>query len=960
MDNLLPIRQNFNQSNQIDARIISLDTRGLLSALPTGPFTNNRYNAFSYYASITVDQVYLPAGSTENPLNEAYKQSLACVHPNQKNSVLSQLVFAFTDVSDDSGHGHYTQEQIRDFWADNKHPVFFMTMINIAKDATLESVITRIDTLFDKQLHLAYLTFDHTDIILFCKGYSFQNYVQLLYELNYESNSKVEDTITCFGFSEVARSYSEQNCESADEFSALLTFGIGDYNKAQQFQEQVYEMSNAEKIEINVFSMLGRNDMGISCQKATFKWLVKIWDIVKQVDSNSEYSLINDEDHWYTTYDLQIQVLPTPLTTSKLPHRSLDVSKLRQYMEYCYNQFESAYNSLYNSFKFSRDLIWLRWVKDSSALAVELLGNSLSFDLGVCIVPQFFDLLSYTTRLLTNVAVTASGAEESDSVGIDKAREKKWDYLERLERSFSSFFAALAVLIDSTNQTNRQFVQVPSFHLPSFTVPPKIAAFFSAAAYRLLDIFHDDKETSYNLMLVPRTINNLGVESRAIQEVLPKHQWLEIMISEPSYYNMRLTLETMGHEISHVSGQENRCRNVRRDLFIQCAIANYVDLLLFFIPKLVVRLYPSLEENALCPYETFGKPLFELTSRIFDTAKDAFGESLITDNPSRVDILIKLNVLIDGFYSNPLMYRALIDELWWYDNEFRGLTRGEQDSQETAKNELTSIEYLSTLSCCTRNESDSILTMDENDPELRWLKDAAVKEASEQRDSLTHDRFFEIILKLTRTVREVVIGESNPLLCDYDIILSFAQDYWANLEIISNYYYETFADLQMILLFDLDWSQYCRLILRESDELVHDAPLRVIAVAKALVEQGIWDLSSINGTNDKFLSAAALVSCDIYSFEDFNEQNVDPIVVYYLVKYLKQCIVAIKKNFNNPDTQKKMQALRTMHQTLADGIPILKLQNELRSFIDDFYRDFIAGRCINVEDPAEPSAGPGK
>lgn len=84
-------------------------------------------------------------------------------------------------------------------------------------------------------------------------------------------------------------------------------------------------------------------------------------------------------------------------------------------------------------------------------------------------MPQFLDLLEYGQRLFGKKGRTLSQQE-----------------LETIHKNFAVFFSNTAILVDSLNQTNRQFVQVPAFHLPSFEVPSQIMAYYTAMAYRIL------------------------------------------------------------------------------------------------------------------------------------------------------------------------------------------------------------------------------------------------------------------------------------------------------------------------------------------------------------------------------------------------------------------------------------------------------------------------------------------
>ena len=63
----------------------------------------------------------------------------------------------------------------------------------------------------------------------------------------------------------------------------------------------------------------------------------------------------------------------------------------------------------------------------------------------------------------------------------------------------------------SMNQTNRQFVQVPAFHLPSFNLPPQLMAYYTVLSQCLREVLQDDEGTIYGLAISPNLSNILSV-----------------------------------------------------------------------------------------------------------------------------------------------------------------------------------------------------------------------------------------------------------------------------------------------------------------------------------------------------------------------------------------------------------------------------------------------------------------
>ena len=891
-------KRSYGQGGKIDARIISLESQGMRTGLPTGSFQDNRYCTFSYYDTIAIKETKLAAGGQGNPLDIAYKEALG----RDKSEGPSQFILAFIDIVETGGRNGYAKEEIAGFWKDERFPLLFMTMVNIGEAEDIKKVLRKVKTGFKAGRHLAYFTFDHSDLIIFYKGDSFKEYADLIFQFNYKSGLAIYDTITLYSFCHAAQSYAEDK-----SFRALISFGIRDYSAAEAFYQKVEDLGK----EVQKAWLLGRNDMSIYCESATLKWLSDVRNIALESQNNA----------WYTTYDLLIPISPNslkPVKSSQIDDVP-DVSAVKNEMARKYESFRQAYVNVYTQLGLAYDTVWLRWLKESSELSADLLGNALSGDLGVCLAPQFLGLFEYGEKFFNSAYFNTWESCEDAPVERALESEKKRNKLENIDRSFAAFFADMAILIDSMNQTNRQFVQIPSFHLPSFDIPPKIMALYVALSYRLRDVFHDDGDVIYELVLLPKYIRNLGILSLAEQEVLPEDQWLEVMFSEPSFYFLQMTMETLGHEISHFAGQKNRCRDERRDFMVECALALYLIDILKKLPDEAMAMYPC-EQGAAGEAVVGGYALADILNsakELYVTAKEVLPERF--EGVSRRNQTIDaIGYLLGDFSAQQQMFTALKKQLWELE------CGGDSDA-------YTTLDYLR-----------DVLRWEHGfgDPMLKTRLSAAEKEA---RTLLIDNKFLKLVWRIVNgyepSYRLSVYGAEISVSADADFLRLHKL-----FRKMSYYFSETFADLQMILLFEMDWRGYCELMRREEDiTLIADCPLRMLAVAKALVSEQLWTTKSIKGGGAEFKTAEDAAKLDLAKkYEELDANGFSPVLLYYLCEYLKCCIQVLKATFKEPTVQPQVQKLRKLHFALSDDQSAMMLQKEIRDYVDNFRRDFTA------------------
>lgn len=878
----------------LDVRLISLGSRKVGHGIPQGQFTNNHYCLFSYYDTITIEKVDL-SKEKENPLSIAYKHS----SERDRNEGQVQCIPAFVDITADGEIG-YLRTEIDSFWDNKSYPLLFMTLVNLGENETVNNAFKKVKEYFPEDRHLAYFSFDHSDLIIFCRGYSFEDYATRIFSLAYQSGLAVADTITLYSF---CHSVGIANSPQIP-FRAFISFGVQDYQKSERFFKQ---LENTGKPFKKVW-LLGRNDMGVYCETATLDWLAKMRDIALQCSDKP----------WYTTYDLIIPLDPSKITFPFEANNNIDVSILREKMSNAYKEFESVYFEAYHRLGLKHDDIWLRWLKESSELSVSLLSSPLSNDLGLCLACQFFDFFAYGKSFFSSTYFTElEGASQKEN---GRAIEKKRDCLEEIEKSFSIFFADMAILIDSMNQTDRQFVQVPAFHLPSFEIPPKIMALYVTIAHRLRDVLRDDRNTIYGLVLVPKFNQNLGISSLANQTVLAEDQWLEILISEPSFYSMRRTLQAMGHEISHFVGQENRCRAKREELMMKCAFALYIVELLKALPIEICISYPCPESKN---WTDLGgaysiDDILKAAEELYNSAKQ-HAPNRFQKGDRRKEVVKALEELLNDFVVRHELFDTLTKELL---------------SLERTKNAADNsvLDYLQRHIMWRYGVEFDPQELDDdfNGQTKRALNQILEYDFSSLLDSVA-SRFCPGAEMKNETPRDEI---------DVDIGWKQIRYLFSRM---SEYFSETFADLQMILLFKMTWQDYYTQLMQQDQSLVSDCPLRMIAVAKALVASNVWRSDEIKGLNEPYTNLEKAVNLDILeNAKELDDWGYNSVLLFYLSTYLGHCVKAIQRSFAVPEIKMKVDELRSIHKALSDQTPILALESELRSFVSDFRKDLIS------------------
>lgn len=865
-----PIKKLNNQENsKIDARIISFN--------PFGLSNDKSSDVFSYFTQTIIE------GKGENKCHELQKAYENAMSLDCTNKDGNRFLIAFTDMKtiDDESKLGYTQEQINELWECDKSPLLFLTMINLTRSNDIKKGIKQIKKIFQGSNYLIYFTFDHCDLLIFCRKDSFEDYGRMIKKMAFE-NDVIANVYSFFQL------YNFNNLEESDgkKFHALIRLKV---DSEVQINELWNSINNTDFVNIKKQVFFDHFNCGFYCQNADLSWLLSITDTIKKYEHELLISVDYKSEKGTLISNSKSNGSDDPngderKGKNKLLNNALNV----------FDKFSDLYSKVYQKYELTSPQnnnssinVWLRWLKSSLRYSVSLMNNPTSRDIGTCLVPQYLDLLEYGIKFYSKLY----------------NEDGNCDNIEMMTQSMFEFFSDIAILVDSMNCGYRQFAQTPSYHLPSFEVPPKIMEYYIAVAHELMLLFRedDDKETIYSILITPQFINHLGVISIADQRVLENDQWLEIVIGESSFYTLQLTTQTLGHEISHFVGQKTRCRDKRKEYVLEyayCLLINTIFDKIFSnleIEKFIDVL--DLESFQISIKEFIPKHVFKTAEKMFQIAKQIVnGYSPETQN-RMINLESYIYLLANNVLNNPSIFQIMSDFL------------------------IKSLNIPHSNSFVQRSIKMSI------DEQLR-------SELTEYTNTYSND----VLIK----------GDDsrfNSLKSEYKLALDFFK--------------ETFADLQAIMTFNMTWEQYCKLISRGDEKAVpKDCYLRMLAVAKTLSynKEPSWEniaetlKDNSPGCNSVFEKIEkAIKYSPTENVEELQLMGFNATLLYYLTKYLNECYRYIRAELKSKRCANRRKRLQKMHKTLENSTA-LEVQTQISSFVEE-YRNSLYSRFAELANP---------
>lgn len=591
----------------VDIRIIQLGKWQVPRTETIQKGTQHTYLSMGYFDMINI----IEGTETRYPhvFSNAYmslprqKESRQKLDELLKEYTIQELI-GYTNV----GQNGFSETYIREFWEDSSF-LLFVSLIHIDREGNVEDIIKRIRCIFYGKKYIYYFSFDYSGILLFVKGEGIKDYLQLLFQLNYEKadggRKLIRDSYSFYGFqrdqllkhfksfqkahtsSEAKKLEAElenalknageqEKCrslkqelravlydsvdialENEEEFSITINIGVQNYETYKRFLKKIERIEPEDSYR--KYGMLGRHDISLVKENATLKWLVYIQYLLNELikDAFSDKKGIQSYDALFSAHETfgkiddmgdydDTEIMSENRVYSNAGKELEDLcEKFEKVLKSAVEEDTKAGKVTYNG----QYLFAVHAVKHS---LLSILKNRYAEDFVLCIYRPFIGYLKYLIQKIE---------EERD-----RPRPELFD------ECYKNFYICLDSLVNSAMHSERQFIQATAFNAVIYDVPAKLLAFYMAIINDMKAIMKETDDAEYTVILTPSFSNEIGVKvisyNDRYEEKLPHDRLLKVEINEKSLYNPTEVERTMVHEISHFLGENIRRRDVRRDRII--------------------------------------------------------------------------------------------------------------------------------------------------------------------------------------------------------------------------------------------------------------------------------------------------------------------------------------------------------------------------------------------------------
>ena len=404
---------------------------------------------------------------------------------------------------------------------------------------------------------MIYFSFDYSGIILFAKDIGFKEYLECIFELNYNGDGKkklIRDSYSLYGFDkpqlrEILKDYNnkERNFrffQGNETFSVSVNIGIQNYNTYNDF------IMDIKKIEPNIqeYGLFGRHDVSIVNEKANLEWLVYVQGLLdKYSTENWENNKGINKKEVFSTHETFVKIPDIRAFKDVKPEdedRTFEKAehKLEELCNRYFECLEKRENELNGEYR-----IPIQAVRYST---LSILKNRFAEDFVLCMYKPFCEFLEYLTE---KVSAADLSARDFDAC-------------------FSKFFRSLNALVNSVMHSERQFIQATAFNAIIYDVTSKIMAFYAAVIDDIQRIIRSDEDRRYTFFLTPSFQNEITVEIISYEEDPPHDRILKVSINEQSLYNPGAVVRRMTHEIAHFVGDALRKRDERKKRILESMV----------------------------------------------------------------------------------------------------------------------------------------------------------------------------------------------------------------------------------------------------------------------------------------------------------------------------------------------------------------------------------------------------
>jgi len=836
--------------------------------------------SFTYFDKITVSSV--PEREEADAFLSAYNEMRKFLRPaNQENFRSQQVLMAFYDVSKKAD-----KRAVESFWKDYEQAaIFFVTMVNVTTWANLDEVEKSIKKFFGRDT-LIYYTLEYNEIIIFAKRQSFQEYSRQVMRLNYQTdNPGILDTITFFGLGTGAAGV------EGPAFGAYLRFGTNDYEGLMKaLDEPVRRRHGLTRW------LLGRNDVGFWLPDLRLK---DLYEIIQKIQGQSlpvttcDLMLLVPPDEKIKLLGTTALRTPDQIQASRQMARTMEglcadvqdrVQKLtREYTEFC------------KCWDILPDEVFLRIISDIGALICDVQRIQLADDLAICLYLQFLDFTGYMSFACH--ALSRQDPPQKDSIP---------SFLQCLNK----FYLNILALINSTVHSDRRFIQIPHYGVQVFEMPSKMMAYYNIMARKIAEVLCEDNQAQkHGILLSPKLVDELEVESAAIQGLAETNELFSVSISEKMMYTPRRTVAILGHETAHFVGESSRQRELRAKRL--CG---------YYMSQFLKTAFNRYQEKL-----SGGNLEEDILDYISSNDILAFCKKNMEDFPA------KSSRDTSGSGAGPylrMLPERLVELSRWV------FSRNE-DSQRIIKRFIapdpapdggrTQVPMF--LRSLLQNGKLQISLSEENQARLKRLQRAGHREVRrglllDLWNSLTVLDQKQVLVEAKQSFLEALLQCTDRSLVERE-----ASDFYP---LVGYLFSEAYADLCMVLLFGLEPEDYLRLFIKSTGRSDTEV-LRLVSVARAMRRKGFWaplrkrkPANMEKGSWEwKFWHALEMtlnedkrklgVLCE--------EEHYSLLLITFLVEYIESCAEKLNSFWaEHPDYAEKVKEIQAVYNGMQPGV----------------------------------------
>lgn len=391
-----------------------------------------------------------------------------------------------------------------------------------------------------------YHTFDHCDFILICDGnkISINDYMKIVKEIraltlevSNETISIVHDVTTIYGYknTDISASVEFEN----DKINLVVSLSLKSYEYIDVFIKKLKQDCSIPKPHFST-DIAGRYDHML------------FWNDIslEQVNKIRQFIHINQERFFAT----RMHIGPNDKDNVK----SCDV----------YDNHSSLLKNAEDRFSKEKIEKLQSKLEQPLLLALKEIHRSICTMIQrgfaqyyiLCFYESFYSFVDY----LSNDKYMQAEDEDEQK----RMNEKIYDM-------YRTYFAFLNALNASTIHSERQFLQIDSYHIMYFDTPPKLIAFYTAIANKMAKLLNGEKsKNKYTFLITPDFKKDISVESLTLDKTMgDEHNILIIHMNEKSMYDIKGSIKILAHEIAHHIGQNKSLRNKRADSYMKTFLA---------------------------------------------------------------------------------------------------------------------------------------------------------------------------------------------------------------------------------------------------------------------------------------------------------------------------------------------------------------------------------------------------